>query len=340
MKIAFFYTIYPITGGGNVHGYHLAKALSENGCRLLSMNSDVPFVSYYKRSLINLLRMMYKSDVVYMRVPSLIRPASWLILRLAKLLNKKIVGELNGPLDELQFQGYDQEQIKVAESKLSRFLQPLDHVITVSPVMQQYIQKDLDYQKTTVIPNGGKLLNGIGEADAETRKFFKKLREEFKSISIWSGTDYPWHGFGVLTELTESVSKDHAFIIVSDAEEVLSRFAGQANIFVFHRMPREKLQQMIRLSDIGLVIYGDYSWSGIGFYGSSLKFHEYLCAGLSVVTNKAPEIASDQVFYSEKTNELMDYINHYKPVQHQPTQCRTWDDVAKETMDVLTNLSF
>ncbi len=168
--------------------------------------------------------------------------------------------------------------------------------------------------------------------------FFKKLRKEFKSISIWSGTNYPWHGFGVLTELTEGVSKDHAFIIVSDAEEVLSRFAGQANIFVFHRMPREKLQQMIRLSDIGLVIYGDYSWSGIGFYGSSLKFHEYLCAGLSVVTNKAPEIVSDQVFYSEKTNELIDYINHYQPVQHQPTQCRSWDDVAKETMDVFAQL--
>ncbi len=140
MKIAFFYTIYPITGGGNVHGYYLAKALSEKGCQLLTMNSDVPFVSYYKRSLINLLRMMYKSDVVYMRVPSLIRPANRLILRLAKLLNKKIVGELNGPLDELQFQGYDREQIKVAERKLSGFLQALDHVITVSPVMQHYIK--------------------------------------------------------------------------------------------------------------------------------------------------------------------------------------------------------
>jgi glycosyltransferase involved in cell wall biosynthesis len=338
MKIAFFYTIFPVTGGGNVHGYHLAKALHEEGCELYTINSDVPFVHYYKRSLLNLFRIIYMSDVVYMRVPSLIRPTNKLILRWAKLLNRKVVGELNGPLDELQFQGYDHEQIKAAEQKLSRFLQALDHVITVSPVMQQYIKDKLACQKTTVIPNGGELLPGSDQAGEETRNFFNKLRKEFKSISIWSGTNYPWHGFEVLTALTEGVSKDHAFIIVSDAKEVVDRFGSQSNVFIFHRMPREKLQQMIRLSDIGLVIYGDYSWSGIGFYGSSLKFHEYLCAGLSVVTNKAPEIASDQVYYSEKVNDLAGYINKYKPEQHQTTACRTWTDVAKETIDVLSQL--
>jgi hypothetical protein len=57
-----------------------------------------------------------------------------------------------------------------------------------------------------------------------------------------------------------------------------------------------------------------------------------------VVTNKTPEIASDQVFYSEKTNELIDYINHYQPVQHKTNHCRSWNDVAKETMDVFAQL--
>ena len=339
LKIAFFYSIYPVKGGGTVHGYHLAKALYEQDCELLTTGNKTPFVTNYKRTIFNWIRIISASDLVYIRLPSLVKPGSRLIVRIARLLGKKIVGELDGPLDELQFQAYDKKQIKAAEKKLASFIQQFNHVITVSQVMRTYITQYLDYDKISVIPNGGELPGETKQGESkEAKAFFKKLRKTYKNILIWSGTDYPWHGFEVLTFLIEGVSQDHAFIIVSDAEEVIRKFSERDNVFVFHRMPREQLQQYIALSDTGLVIYGDYSWARTGFYGSSLKFHEYLCAGLQVVTNKPPEITSPQVFYSEKEADLIDFINKYKPQKHDGTSCRTWYNVAGETMGVLEDL--
>jgi glycosyltransferase involved in cell wall biosynthesis len=345
-KIAFLYSSYlPIKGGGSVHGFNLAKGLAEKGYKLYTFNRVADnFTVNKKKSLSNIINTIFESDLVYIRL-NLKIDVKYLLLFLSKVLGKKIIIELNSPSDELRLSGANDFRIKVTDFFLKIAAKMANHLIVVSENVKQYCEEILKSKCITVIPNGGKKFSvDENKINNDIKIKISSIKKKYKKIAIWSGTKQPWQGYELIKEIIKKSNSTIAFIIISNDTDILEQFKINENVSVFSNLNREELKYITINCNIGFAIYSDiyYDFCKYGFYGSSIKYFEYLFNGLFVIATPDGQMMKkkyDNLFLSRDVNKILTTTyNLDTSIKYDTSSCRSWDDVANETDKVIKNV--
>lgn len=327
----------------SIHGYCLAKALFERGYEIITWGEQKDgFTQHQKRNLFGLVKILLHSDLIYVRM-GYDKRGIFLVPIISKMLGKRVIVELNGPPDELRMRGADLNAVKKADRRLRIRIWMVDHVITVSENMGRYCNEVLGISNVTVIENGGE------KVDAESLTISDHIRKKGELIQkthqkrvLWSGTKEPWQGIETIKKIVENSFIKIGFIIITNDESIINDFKAFKNVFCFEGLTREETKYFITISNFGLAIYGDYHWSRYGFYGSSLKYFEYLINDLIVIASPKGHMekhTSDQIFLSDNPAEICKFIQN-KDINNRctGTTARSWDDVANETCKVMAKI--
>ena len=341
IRIAFFYNnFYPVKAGATVHGYNLAKELTNIGYEITTFNKiEDGFTAKKQRTLSNIISVFLNSDLIYVRHDLKINHKSYLV-SLAKLFKTRSIVELNAPSDELLMNGRALTSVRRLDRYLKPFISLADAVIAVSDSVKQYCEEILDYHNVFVVPNGGEVIDirrlKVSNNLTDRITSFKKDHDK---LVIWSGTKRPWQAFSLVKQIVAASHSNIGFIMVSDDLSVFEELRSYDNVYLFSNLPRDEVKYLIKTCNIGLALYGDYRLSRFGFFNSPLKYYEYLINGLHVVASPKGQMAKDRydnLFHSEIASDIVKYIdnvNTSKSFRHM--KFRSWEDVAKDLDSVI-----
>lgn len=346
MRILFLYpNFYPVTGGGTVHGYYLAKELHELGHDIIVYNKqDDGFTKYFnKMNPISFIRNIFDADVVYIRV------STWGIANffvpVAKIFGKKVVAEVNAPSDELLLQGCSFFKYFLSKLFLKNQLRFASAVITVSNEVSDFLSSINIASK--VIINGGEKFNihksmKVIDQDLVFVDRLYNFRNRFDKIVLWSGNNYSWQGTKILNYLVSNESfSNFGFIFITNDYQMFNEIKPD-NVFVLNNPSRDLMAHVFEISSIGLAPYDLSVLCRWGFYNSPLKIFEYLANNLVVLTNvKNSQINEElsNVIYFEGLDCLKSILTEIKLEDYNFSTYRSWADVAKETNEVITRLT-
>ena len=346
-NVAFLYPkFYPVTGGGSVHGYYLASNLNKLGINLnfIYGKEAIPFGINNKFTIKSIIKVISQSDLIYIRHGARFSKRQSILIILSWLFRKKIIIEFNGSPDELLTKRFSKKYVKRQEHILSFLLSLADAIITISQPMREFCINYLncDSNKINVIPNGGSKIDkkNIENPNETVNEFL----QQYTQTALWSGRDTLWQGFDKIEKIIKNTPGTGYIMAVKKlSNSTYERLKKFNNVMIFNNIKRELLEYFILNCDIGLVLYGDNSWSRVGFYNSSLKYYEYLINGLQVISEDYNnEIINDQnkfenLHIKEGVDDIIQFINNNKlkrKVNTSENHYRNWNDVAKETIEV------
>ncbi|OBU24038.1 hypothetical protein [Photobacterium kishitanii] len=278
MNILFCYpSFFPITGGGTVHGYYLAKNLYEQGHKITVINKqDDGFTNYInKKDILKFIKAVRCSDVVYVRIST--SGVANFIPFIANLLGAKVIGEVNAPSEELYLLGKSKRKVLLSRFLLKFQLKFCSELISVSEEVNNYLLS-LDLS-SHVIYNGGERIKELPSEAVISKSWTLK----YKKIMLWSGNVYSWQGSNILKDITDRANQLGYGVIIVTNENYNSNFSSNVKIIV--NPTREQLSNIYQLCDIGLAPYDLSTLTKWGFYNSPLKIYEYLANDLLVFTN-------------------------------------------------------
>lgn len=279
--------VFPISSGQSVHGYNLLKHLSEFGHKIYSLKQKKnEFSTTVSPKLFDLYHSLKRSDVIY------IRPSMKEYTKIERFVDwffpsKKRIVEINAPLEEYRKSNPDMEitssMLNVYRSKLSK----ADAISVVSNVLKDYLVTDhkIPKDKIHVITNGC-----YPEWYTDDKKGKSPLSTTNEVKIFWAGNpNLKW----------QSGSFIHNILKMFENNENIKFFIGgfnkieeiYKNAIFLPKIDYNKLQYYLNDADILLVLYDNYNWSHIGFYGSSLKFFDYMASGKPVISPSMGQIA-------------------------------------------------
>ncbi len=343
IKVGFFYPkYYPVSGGMSVHGYNLVRGLTNNKVEIHTLGMNDGISISYSKNVFNFLKMFFGTDLIYCRVGTgggILNKIPFI----SKVFRKKLIVELNGPSDEILQKGGTKKDVLYRDKVLIKRLKYSDAIIVVSEAVKEYVVKILkiNHIPITVIPNGGEpyCSKGIKPSNKIEEKV-QPFLNRYPKIVFWSGTAEPWQGYTTIQKIIENSPSDIGYVLVCNQK--LEGIINEENVLVLEKLQRHEILYVLNQCDIGLALYGDFNWSRIGFFNSSLKFFEYLANGLYTLASPKGQILSyanePNVYLSDDSIELLAQIIDYKVVDKENIKYRSWDDVAVETIKVINNL--
>jgi len=346
MKIGFiYYTFYPVTGGASVHGYNLAKELTELGYKLYKINGDPdPYTHLLKNRVAGIFWMLANCDLIYIRMDYFLNFRN-LISLLSLISGKKLIVELNNPSDELHLFGRGKTYIRMADRIISKILHRADAVITVSEPLKTYCKEALKLTENVhVIENGGQIFpDELKGSDEKIKKKILEIKKNYSNIVVWSGSSNSMQDLSDIQTLAKAQEGRSAFIlIIHEDREIDAATVVNENLFIFKNLPRNDVKYIIASSDVGLALYNEYPWSRWGFYNSSLKIFEYLNNGLLTISNKSgtPVQQSYPNFVTiNSTKEIISVLDRFNKSSFNLENPRTWSDVARETSTIIQQVA-
>jgi glycosyltransferase involved in cell wall biosynthesis len=351
MNIGFMYGVftYPPRVGGSVHGYQLARGLTNRKHKLYTWyygNEDYPFCEHFKGR--EILRFLRTVDVLYMRIefPHLMEP-----FKLSRLLFHTPIPtayEFNALPSEIPYYpSITLDPTKVAK-RLRRLSGKRKAAIGVTEGIRRYLDKDLGFQRAYCIPNG-----------SDPRLFYPREKDASRTrplIVVWIGqTSISWHDM-------DTVIKSAAILHESKAS-VLFRIYGEARYLPDRLPPNLEIRDLTSYDGLGTEI-GD---ADVGLHivkskddvgrleFSPLKIFDYMACGLAIVTQAdgqrgrvirdrnsglitsgSPEDLASKIQILENDRELCRRLgaNGRRAVE----EYYNWDRVAEETERVLLDL--
>ena len=341
MKIAYiYYNFYPVTGGASVHGYYLARELSNLGYELYKINGEAdPHTKKLKSRIFGLIWMLWYCDLFYIRMDYFSNFRN-LITKIAVLFKKKVVVELNSPSDELHLFGKTEKEIRKADKKISAVLKRVDAVIVMSSATQRYCHEALGLNTVHVIENGGEVFDSDKSVVSKSiQNTLTEIRETSDVVVVWPGSLNSMQHVDMIREVSDKVGDRISFLIVTGDESTGIQQIFGNKVHVINNASRSDVEYMIVNSDAGLALYGDYSWCRWGFYNSSLKVFEYLNNGIETICNKegsAVQKAYPNFHYIRNSDEIVTFLNSIRAEKKtNSTPLRTWKNVALETSEIL-----
>lgn len=340
MRIAFVYDrFWPLSGGASIHGYNLAKNLVLLGHKIYTFKNQNDKISIsFPKSPFGLLRGILKSDVLYFRM-TLSGMINWLPLLTKKILGIPVVVELNAPADEI-VNSRSTLNMQRVDNRIARQIKCADRVIVVSEEMLLYCQLYLNINNVSVVENGGELFDVY--VDNEIIINVKKKLSNFSRMAVWTVTSHTkaaWEDFYNLAYESPSV----LYCVVGRGASLPECYERLTNIISIENPSRDTLAQLIKLANIGIALYSyeDENISRVGFFGSSLKFYEYLANHIPVVCSPLGHMArsgSTNVILYDKlaVSKTIDFITS-KVWTNEST--RSWLDVAYETQNILFDIT-
>lgn len=323
-KIAFDYMPFKKNNGGaSIHGFYLHKFLEHR--------YEVVIIREQKY-LLNKIKNYYSADLVYVRVNFI----NIFKLLFIQLLSNNIIVELNAPPDELLLKKIPKFIVLLYDKIFKTLLRIPKHIIVVSEELELYCNKYLGLNNISVVHNGGEKYIDKKINYTEIENVLLDMKRKYKRIAVWSGTSFPNQDFSKIKEIIDS-SDDIGFIIISNDSKVFEDVKEKNNVHFFKRLERDEICYILSKVDIGLALYGDYSWSRLGFYNSSLKFFEYLANDLCIIGTPighlerygSPKYCNNESLISIKT--FMENCD----IESKSDYIRTWDDVGNDVNNVI-----
>lgn len=271
--------IFPVISGESVHGINLVKQLSSYGHAIVTYTQQPsPFYKVVERwNLYELFREILSSDVLYLRTPI---DRYTKIERFINILfrGKFRIIEINGPLEER----YSKGVMTVSSKKKRVFRKKLkmsNHIIVVSTILKEYLSNNhmVPRDKISIVSNG------CNPSLFVEKNVGKTFMSDINKIKIfWAGNPkISFQGTESLEEITTHFAHHKNILFVIGGYSSIENL--YQNTIVLPSIKYDLIHYYILDSDILLVLYGDYSWSPLGFYGSSLKFFDYMASGKPVI---------------------------------------------------------
>lgn len=346
MNIGFlYYNFYPVQGGASVHGFHLAKELTQLGHKLYKLNGQPdPFTKKLQQTPVGFMKMVRESDLFYVRMDYFLNARNLAGLA-AIIAGKKIVVELNSPSDELALRGRSASFIRKTDRVYSWLLKRASAIITVSEPIKQYCQRELELENVHVVENGGEVFEHPTQDMIEssvTLQRFREIRDEAEKVVVWAGSANQMQNFQLLKEVATRLDENAKLVLIVNEEpgtSIPEEFAEGAAIL--KNADRKEVGAIIAQSDVGVALYDEYPWSRWGFYNSSLKMYEFLNNGLLTLSNvpgSPIQTKYSNFSYIPDADLMAESINRYQPEDLTPEDPRTWKAVAKEVSIILKNV--
>ena len=346
MNIGFlYYNFYPVQGGASVHGFHLAKELTQLGHKLYKLNGQAdPFTEKLQQSPAGLMKMVRDSDLFYVRVDYFLNARNLAGLA-AKIAGKKIVVELNSPSDELALRGRSESFVRMIDRAYSRLLKRASATITVSEPIKRYCQSELELENVHVVENGGEVFKPPTQEmieSSETVQRFQEIRDQADKVVVWAGSANKMQNFQLVKEVANRLDENAKLVLIVNEEpgtSIPEEFAEGA--VILKNANRKEVGAIIAQSDVGIALYDEYPWSRWGFYNSSLKIYEFLNNGLLTVSNvpgSPIQTKYSNFSYIPDADLMAESINRFQPEDFTPENPRTWETVAKEVSTILKNV--
>ncbi len=340
---------YPPRMGGSVHGYHLARGLTNRKHKLYTWyygNEDYPYCKHFRGR--EVLRFLRTIDVLYVRVelPNLLEHIN--LLRLLLYTRVPTALEFNALPSEILFHpGARLNQNKIAD-RLRRLAGRGDVAIGVSESIRRYLHEEIGFQKTYCIPNG---------SDPEIFKPAKKNLSTQKALqAVWIGsTESSWHNLDSImraAQILHDRSANIVFRIYGDATFLPSPLPP--NVRACGIVQYEKIGATIGDAHVGLHIMRPNADALGGKDGLALKVFDYMACGLAlvkqidgqnlikkwgsgVITTGDPEDIADKLQFLEKDRNLCMQLgaNGRRAV----TEYYNWDRAVRETETVLLEVA-
>jgi len=282
MNIGFLYgqRTYPPGMGGSVHGYQLAKGLTERGHRLFSWyygQDDSPFITHFRgRQVIQFLRVV---DVLYVRV-GWESKGTFRHLRRLRLGRLPVVWELNGLPQELSYIGATEDEVRAVTDRLRRTARHVDAAIGVTERVRDYLRDELGIAHAYCIPNGS-------DPELFTPGQRRATRDAPLRVAWVGGTKWPWHDLDSLLQAAALLAKRNAnvqFTIYGSRENLSDNLP--ANVTCPGKVPYMELGKSLSCENVGIHLFtarkGDHPIDG-----SPLKVFDYMACGLAVVAQDA-----------------------------------------------------
>lgn len=283
MNIGFFYPkSYPPGMGGSVHGYQLAKGLTERGHRLFSWyygQDDNPFITHFRgRQIIQFLRAV---DVLYVRV-GWESKGTFRHLRRLRLGRLPVVWELNGLPEEVVYMGGSDEEAREATERLRRMARHVDAAIGVTERIRDYLRDELGIAKSYCVPNGSD-----PELFAPSKR--NPSRDTPLRVAWIGGTKWKWHDLDSVLQAASLLAKRNAnveFTIYGSRENLPNTLP--ANVNCPGRVPYREMGRALSCAHVGVHLFKPLA-DGTEMDALPLKLFDYMACGLAVLTQASPE---------------------------------------------------
>jgi glycosyltransferase involved in cell wall biosynthesis len=304
----------PCAGGGAIHVHNLIAQLTGLGCRIHAFEPESdPACSVYPVDEKGIDAFLSKIDLLYMRMDGWYLSQSPLKMTcMDKIGSTPVVWEINSSADELVFKNGQpsgashkngwlekiksfrrmhrlKAEVRKDEQLRFRYARGVSAACCVSRALMNYAQKDLKITHCKVIPNGSD--PSIFSPSRKNDDLFSDYENHFKVIYA-GDSRWPWQGFRVITQLADhALTRDAEILfVVLDNSPHLQR-VDQKNVLLINQVPYDEVPAYLARADACLCLYGDFSWSRIGFHLSPLKLFDYLASGKPVIGSNMGQIA-------------------------------------------------
>jgi len=347
MNVGFLYgqRTYPPGSGGSVHGYQLAKGLTERGHRLFSWyygQDDSPFITHFRgRQILGFLRAV---DVLYVRI-NWDRKGTFRHLRRLRLGRLPVVWELNGLPQELSYIGATEDEVRAATDRLRRTARHVDAAIGVTERIRDYLRDELGIAKSYCIPNGS-------DPELFTPGKEPVSRDAPLRVAWVGGTKWPWHDLDSLLQAAAQLAKRNAnveFTIYGSRENLPDDLPGNVNCP--GKVPYPELGKCLSGKSVGIHLFTARK-DDRPIDGSPLKLFDYMVCGLAVMaqdsgqtgdvirerncglfTSGEPEDVVEKILTLERDRERCRRLGHNG--RRAVVEYYNWGRVVEETETVL-----
>jgi glycosyltransferase involved in cell wall biosynthesis len=279
MNIGFLYglQIHKAGAGGSVHGYQLAKNLSECGHRLHTWYWTDPesrLLTHFRgRQIFSFLNAI---DALYIRLEWAGHSAHYPLIRYLSRKRTPVIWEINGLPDEKFSYGGGEQKIQKITQRLRRYAKHIDAAVCVSEGISHYARNALDIKNTLVIPNGSD--------PALFRPITKSKSGNTPLKVVWIGTTKAgWHDLETMinaARILEEKNENIVFSLYGDPSHLPRDLPS--NLTIKGLLAYEQLAEELPHGDIGLHLFQAEISKKLD--GSPLKQFDYMAAGLALVT--------------------------------------------------------
>jgi glycosyltransferase involved in cell wall biosynthesis len=300
MKSIFFYyrKIFPITGGMSVHGYNLAYELNRQGFKLktVKQRKSELFEILDLTNIPKLIKEINNCDYIYYRVP--LHSFSKFERFLSYFPKRKKILEINAPIEELLSENSLKKLEKKHYQRYQWNLKQADKYVVVSKKLKDYLigKWGISPEKILITSNG---CNPDKYRDNfKGRTFITSLN---KIVVFWAGNpEIKFHNSNNLYEILEAFKDRENLIFVIGGYNITN--TTYKNAIFLPKINYKEIFYYINDADILLALYGDFKWSPIGFYNSSVKFFDYWASGKPTI---APNMGQIKDIATHKENAYL-----------------------------------
>lgn len=305
---------FPCAGGGAIHVHNLIAQLTGLGCRIHTFEPESdPACSIYPQDEDGIDALLSRIDLLYIRMDGWYLSQSPLKTTcMDKIGSKPIVWEINSSADELVFKNGQpsdasrkkgllekiksfrkihrlKAEVRKDEQLRIRYAKGVSAACCVSRALKKYARKDLKIAYCEVIPNGSD--PDVFSPSKKKDDLFSGYKNYFKVIYA-GDSRWPWQGFPIISELADyALARDSAILfVVLDNSPHLQKI-DQKNVLLVSQVPYSQVPAYLASADACLCLYGDFSWSRLGFHLSPLKLFDYLASGKPVIGSNMGQIA-------------------------------------------------